>query len=264
MKHTRTIAILAGALFFAGGIDGHTPPSNRYEHVVQAVLWYQRSAEAAALYHQAFNIARLRLDEDHAKNRSATKRAVVVDIDETVLDNSPYSASLIKNDKSGQSTWDEWVRRAQAEPLPGAVEFLSYAVSRGYDVYYVSNRSAKTEFDATVRNLKTRGFPQVTADHVLLKEDDPSKQARRVSIEATHDIVLLMGDNLNDLSTVFEKKSPADRRKEVEKRKVEFGRRFIVLPNPVYGDWENAIYGYRTGLTDEQKDELRKAALQAF
>ena len=115
-----------------------------------------------------------------------------------------------------------------------------------------------------MKNLTARGFPQVTRDHVLLKENESSKEARRKSIAATHRIVVLMGDNLNDLAAVFERKSVAERSAEVEKLKNEFGNRFIVLPNPMYGDWESALYGYRRGLTDAEKDSARIASLQSF
>ena len=268
MNHKTILAFLAGASFaffgfFVGRGTGE-PGMNRNDQSVMAVLWYQRSAEAEALYHQAFNIARMRIDQDLAGNSSNRKRAVVVDIDETVLNNSPHSAKLIRDNQVFPYAWNEWVNRAEAEPLPGSVGFLNYAVSKGCDVYYVSNRSAATELAGTMKNLTARGFPQVTRDHVLLKENESSKEARRKSIAATHRIVVLMGDNLNDLAAVFERKSVAERSAEVEKLKNEFGNRFIVLPNPMYGDWESALYGYRRGLTDAEKDSARIASLQSF
>lgn len=251
-------------------LSGHEwssgPPSEtgRNEHLVMPVLWFQKSAEMRALFYQSFNLARLRLDEDRAQNKGTRKRAVVVDIDETLLDNSPHMGKLIKDNEAFPYAWTEWVNRAEAEALPGAVEFLTYAASKGYDVFYVSNRSAKTETDGTVANLKKKGFPQVLADHIMLKEEQSSKEGRRNTIEKTHEIVLLMGDNLNDLASAFERKSVADRFGEVDKAMEKFGTRFIVLPNPMYGDWESAVYEYRRGLSDKEKDELRRSALKGF
>jgi 5'-nucleotidase (lipoprotein e(P4) family) len=250
--------------------SGHEWPSiapsqtDRNEHLVMPVLWFQRSAEMRALSYQAFNLARLRLDEDRALNKGVRKRAVVVDIDETLLNNSPHMGKLIKENGVFPYAWTEWVNRAEAEPLPGTLEFLTYAVSKDYDVFYVSNRSAKTETAGTAENLKKKGFPQVLPDHIMLKEEQSSKEGRRNAIEKTHEIVLLIGDNLNDLASVFEKKSVDDRAGEVDKVKDQFGNRFIVLPNPMYGDWENAVYEYRRGLSDKEKDELRRSALKYF
>lgn len=241
-----------------------TTPSTRSEHLMMSVLWFQRSAETRALFHQAFNLARLRLEEDLATHKGEKRRAVVIDIDETVLDNSPHMGKMIKNNEVFPYAWTEWVKRAEAEPLPGAVEFLTYADSKGYDIFYVSNRAARTETDGTVENLKKRGFPQVVPAHIMLKQDQSSKEQRRRTIEQTHEIILLIGDNLNDLDDVFERKSVSDRSGEVDKVKEKFGTRFIVLPNPMYGDWENALYEYRRGLSDEQKAELREESLRSF
>lgn len=257
------VAPLVLFVFLGNDCSSADTSAGRNEHLVMSVLWFQQSAEMRALSYQAFNLARLRLDEDH-KQKGMKKRAVVVDIDETLLDNSPHMGKLIKEHEVFPYAWTDWVNRAEAEPLPGAVEFLTYAVSKGYDVFYVSNRSAKTESDGTIENLKKKGFPQALADHVMLKDEESSKEARRNAVKKTHEIVLLIGDNLNDLANVFEKKSVEDRSGEVDRLREEFGKKFIVLPNPMYGDWENAVYGYQRGLSDTEKDELRKAALKSF
>jgi len=217
-----------------------------------------------ALSYQAFNLAQLRLDMDKIQNKGLKRRAVVVDIDETALDNSPHMGKLITDNEVFPFAWTEWVNRAKAEPLPGSVEFLRHAVSNGYDVFYVSNRSAKTEIDGTMKNLENKGFPQVSYDHVLLKENESSKETRRNVILRTHEIVLLIGDNLNDMASFFERKSLEERSGEVDKVRKEFGNRYIVLPNPMYGEWESALYGYQRGLTDDEKDSRRKAALKGF
>ncbi len=239
------------------------PEISPNEHLVMATLWYQRSAEARALYYQAFNFARLRLQEDLRNTAIQKPRAVIVDVDETVLNNSPYEARLILEGGSFPQYWKEWVERAQARALPGAVEFLKYADSLGVAVFYVTNRREST-LEATMRNLKQQGFPQVEKSHMYLRTTTSSKEPRRQAIAREYHIVLLMGDNLNDFSAVFEKKPNQQRNHLVDSLKAEFGHRFIVLPNPMYGEWEGAIYNYNWGLDAAEKNRLRKKALQPF
>ena len=237
-------------------------PTN--EHLVMAVLWYQHAAEMRALYYQAFHAAGMQIDIDHKTRKGKKPGAVIVDVDETVLDNSPHSAKMILENKSFPYAWTDWVNRAEAEALPGAVEFLNNAVAKGYDAFYVSNRSAETEMEGTIRNLRCKGFPQVDSTRVLLRTQESSKETRRRQIMKTHDIVVLIGDNLNDHAEVFEKRSIDERFAETDRLREEFGARFIVLPNPLYGEWESAIYRYQRGLTQEQKEHLRRSALKGF
>jgi len=235
------------------------------EYQVGAILWTQTSGEKAALAYQAFSLARLRLDQDIRINRSRrTRRAVIVDVDETVLDNSFYQAQLVKERKAFEAkTWIDWCNRAQAKALPGAVEFLRYANSRGVRVFYITNRRT-TEKDGTARNLRALGFPDVSDETLLVRTDGSSKEPRRQSVAAKYRIVLLMGDNLNDFAEVFEKSQTIDSRlSAAEQYKNQFGSRFIVLPNPMYGAWEDAVYG-EGRLTDEQKSEKRKATLRGY
>ena len=148
--------------------------------------------------------------------------------------------------------------------MPGAVEFLKYANSRGVTVFYVTNRK-QIEKDGTYRNLKARGFPEVN-DQTLRIRTDPnsdSKEARRQAISSKYHVVLLMGDDLNDFAEVFEKSKTVDSRIEVaERNKSSFGTRFIVLPNPMYGDWENAIYDYNFKLSEVEKSAKRNNLLK--
>ena len=239
--------------------DLAAPPNGQS---VGALLWFQTSAEAQALYYQAYALARLRLIEALREPRSK-QPAVVVDIDETLLDNSPHQARLIETGQTFPAFWDEWIERADARALPGAAEFLRFADSNGVAVFYVSNRDAKM-LDATVRNLERRNFPQLTPDKILLRTTESSKTSRRASIAQQYDILLLIGDNLNDFSEVFEGLEQAQRSSAAERMRELFGKRFIVLPNPFYGDWENAVFGYRRDLSPSEKDRLRIGALRGF
>lgn len=261
------------ALTFSSTILAQTaapaaPQQADNEYQAGAILWTQTSGEARALAYQAFTLARMVLDQDlRLKRRTGQRRAVVVDVDETVLDNSRYQATLLKNRQPYDSnTWTDWVKLEQAEAIPGAVEFLRYASSRGVRVFYVTNRKP-VEREATAANLKKLGFPDVSDQTLLVRTDaqSSSKEPRRQTVGSHFRIVLLMGDNLNDFAEVFERgKTVADRLAAVEQNKGRFGTRFIVLPNVMYGDWENAAYDYDFKLTDEQKAAKRRNLLRTI
>jgi 5'-nucleotidase (lipoprotein e(P4) family) len=239
------------------------------DYQVAAVLYMQKAAEYRALSYQAYNLARLRLDADLdkrnvkklPKDQRKLPRSIVVDIDETVLDNSPSQANAIKTGRPfNQTDWYAWGEMRRAKAIPGAVEFLNYAVSKGVKVFYVSNRD-EVQKAATIDNLKSVGFNDVSAENVLLRTTESGKDARRAFASSKHRIVMLIGDNLDDFTNAFERKSVADRFAEVDKVREEFGKRFIVVPNAMYGTWENAIYEYGR-LTEVQKAEKRAAALE--
>ncbi len=245
------------------------------EYQAGATLWMQKAGEYRALAYQAFNLARWQLDADLDKKNvkklpkaeQKKPRAVMVDIDETVLDNSPSQAQNIKTRTPfALKDWYAWGEMRKAKAIPGSVDFLNYAMSKGVKVFFVSNRDA-VQKQATMDNLKNVGFNDISADNVLLRQVDAenkpisTKEPRRQFILQKYRIVLLMGDNLDDLSNVFERKSVADRFAEVDKVKNDWGKHWIVLPNAMYGTWENAIYEYKS-LTDMQKREKRESALE--
>jgi 5'-nucleotidase (lipoprotein e(P4) family) len=241
------------------------------EYQVGAVLFMQKAAEYRALSYQAFNVARWQLDADFDKKNlkrlpkaeRRMPRAVVVDVDETVLDNSPAQAVQVKNRLPFiPEKWTEWVNMRKAKAIPGAVDFLKYASSKGVRVFYVSNR-VEVEKAATLDNLKALGFPDATDETILIKTTESSKKARRATITAKYRIVLLAGDNLDDFSEVFERKTITDRFAEVDKVRDWWGKRFIVLPNAMYGTWEGAIYDYGR-LSEAQKSEKRLNALETY
>lgn len=215
--------------------------------LVMATLYNNMAAEYDALSYQAYNIASERISMIAAEKGETGSMAIVVDIDETILDNSPYQAKTIESGSSYPAWWDEWCNLAQAETVPGAVEFLSLADSLGFAIFYVSNRKSATVYDATFENLATMGFPQVNDQTMMLRETasesnpNPSdKESRRQKIESMgYTIVLLAGDNLGDF---FVDEAGSDARSEqVERLKEQFGTRFIVLPNAMYGNWPASL-----------------------
>lgn len=241
------------------------------EYQVAATLFMQHSGEYRALCFQAFNIAKLFLDKDFEKKsvkllpkvERKRPRAIVVDIDETVLDNSPAQAFTIKKRLPFNLTdWYAWGEMRSAKAIPGSVDFLKYANGKGVKIFYVSNRD-EVQKQATIDNLKAVGFPDATAETVLLRQTESSKTVRRTAISQNYRIVILAGDNLNDLSEVFEKKSVADRFMEVDKTRELYGNKFIVLPNAMYGAWEESIYDNKR-LSETEKTAKRNSALMSY
>ncbi len=265
----RNFRYLIVLLIFAGCAPVQKLPANNEADaaVVHGKIWasafQQRAAEYRALCYQAYNIARLRLDE--IVKASPTKpRAIVTDIDETVLDNSPYAVLRgLQGLDYSLSTWHEWTALGQADTLPGAFDFFTYAASKGIEVYYITNRD-EAERKGTLDNLKKFKFPYADDKHLMLKQSTSSKEERRTSLARTHDIVMLLGDNLGDFHFLFDKKSSDDRNSNVDALSSQFGNRFIILPNPTYGDWEGALYNYNWNLTPAQKDSAIRARLKSY
>lgn len=228
---------------------------------VQAVNYFQTAAEVKALQIQAYNFAKVSLDYALITQPVTKPFAIIVDIDETLLDNSPYQARQILSGESYPKGWKEWVEEAIAIPIPGAVEFLNYADEKHVTIFYVSNRKI-ADIPATMKNLTSVGFPQVLESQMVFREKESSKEPRRKKIGENYSITLLIGDNLADFSDIFDGKSVSDRDQAVEKLKSEFGSRFIMLPNSLYGDWESALYQWNNAATEDEKSEFRLKALK--
>lgn len=228
------------------------------------ILWQQTAAEYRALCYQAFNVAALRLHAIPAKKFRKEKLAIITDLDETILDNSYSNAQLIKEGKTyNSSTWKNWTSKSAATAVPGAVDFLNEASKKGVTIFYISNRDT-TEVQSTLLNLKNLQLPNADTAHMLFLLNTSSKEARRKIVMSQYNVVMLLGDNLNDFMNVFEKKPIADRFIETDKERAEWGNKFIVLPNATYGEWENALYNYQRNLTPEQKEALRKSLLKGY
>ena len=228
-----------------------------------ATAYQQRAAEYRALCYQAFNIARTRIEQFN-RERSPKPKAIMTDIDETLLNNSPYAAhQLLQGKDYDDASWVEWTSKGIADTLPGALSFLQFASASGIEIFYVTNRG-ENERAGTLANLKKFNFPNADNEHLLLKGASSSKEGRKKSIAENHTIVLLMGDNMNDFSFLFEKKNPDDRAKVADNFAGEFGNRFIVLPNTEYGDWEFSLYHFNYGLTPSQKDSVIRASLYSY
>lgn len=249
--------------------DDNSSPTNSLqspsEHLVMATLWFQQSAENRALYYQTYNLAKILIDQKLANTTDTTGKAVVVDIDETLLDNSPYEVMLIETGQTYHpDSWLEWTALASARPLPGSVDFLNYVSQRGLEIFYISNRRV-TELEVTMKNLNLHGFPEVVEERIFLKDTTSDKTFRRQKVsELGYEIILFIGDNLTDYSQDFAHRGSDFGAALVDEHKDEFGRDFLILPNPMYGEWEKAVYGNDWTLDSAQRNEKRRQALDGL
>lgn len=230
---------------------------------MMATNWYQTSGEARALYLQGYNVATQRLKE-YLKTPHTKPYSIVLDLDETVLDNSPYQAeNIILGRGYDSKSWDEWVNMKKAKAVPGAKEFLQFADKNGVKIYYISDRT-ESQLEATIQNLRAEGIPVQANDSVLLKnkDDKSGKVNRREYVKNHTQLIMLFGDNLSDFD-LFSSKSIDERNAKVEELSKEFGDRFIIFPNPLYGAFETAIYGGKFPQAKE-KLEIKESILKGY
>lgn len=233
--------------------------STAVDQKVAGTLWLM-SAEARACAYQAFNLATLRFDQAIAANTENKKLAVVVDIDDTLVDGSSYTCRVLANGPWNDDAWVEWLNSDSPVAIPGALEFCNYVVNQGGEIFYITNR-IPTAREITFSGMKKLGFPLIDEDHVFIREEgmSSSKEDRRQAVAENYEIALLLGDNLEDFGDSF---SPtlgvAGRSAAVDTAKANWGTKFIILPNPMYGDWEKAIYNYDKSLSSEQKFQMLK------
>jgi acid phosphatase len=254
------------------------PAAARHTHEnLNAVLWMQTGAEYRASTLQAYRLARLQLDAaladrtwtaavEQAADPSALPPAVILDLDETVIDNSASAARHIADGTFySPAAWAAWVEERRARAVPGAVAFLQYAASKGVTPFYVTNRDHKLEA-ATRDNLAALGVPlDASRDTILARYengwDQSDKGARRQAVAAGYRILLLVGDNFEDFvsgaqTTVDSRFTLADKYSDY------WGAKWIVLPNPTYGSWESAITSGQGTLTDAQTLALKYKTLR--
>lgn len=226
-------------------------------------VYMQHAAEYRALCFQAYNAARLSLDNYFLVVRNVKKPAIVTDIDETLLDNSRYAVhqGLMGKDYDPES-WYSWTSRAEADSIPGACSFLKYAKSAGVEIFYITNREER-EREATLKNLQKFGFPDCDNNHLIMREKVSSKEERRKRVAENYDIALFLGDNLADFSDLFDKKPMSERNNNADAVRMMFGNRYIVIPNGTYGDWEGAMYKYNR-FSAAQKDSVIRSVIKTY
>lgn len=264
MRHAFTLFVAALAASWVGAAE---PPVVGREQV-SATLWMQRAAEYTISTEQIYRLATERLTTTIAapgtaaleqrdadpKELARLPTAIIVDLDETVLDNSFYQARrALAGGEYDEPSWQIWMRESSATAIAGAVSFLQAASRAGHKIFYVTNRECRAvdalpsdpcpARTATLRNLEALGLPNAAEPGALsLRRERPewessNKTVRRAWIAKTHRIVALFGDDLRDFVD----------RPIYEARATElmplFGTRWFLLPNAMYGSWERSITG---------------------
>lgn len=244
---------------------------------LNAVLWMQSAVEYDATSLQAYALGRRLLDEaladpewtaalEQTGDYAALPPAIILDIDETVLDNSYFEARLILDGQAYSSAlWDAWVMQQAATRIPGARELLEYAVERGVTPFYVTNRRAHLE-EATRANLEALGFPlDETVDTLLLRGEQPDwegsdKTPRRHHVAERYRVLLMFGDNMGDFTAASDG-TVAERAAFAATHRDYWGTRWITLANPTYGSFLDVVLASDASLQFAQQIERKKRAL---
>ena len=247
---------------------------------LNATLWMQRSVEYKGAALTAYALAKFRLDQALAdKNWTGAPAeqkgsfqnlppAIIVDLDETAIDNSGYQAWMVMKDTSfDPKTWNAYVKSVASLAVPGALDFMKYAESKGVKIFYVSNRTADEEA-ASRQNLEKLGFPMGgNVDVFLFARKQPdwgsAKGTRRAHIAKDHRVLLNLGDNFGDFVDEF-RGGEAERLKVFEANRERWGREWIVLPNPTYGSFESAPFGHDFKKSQDERRDAKRKALEVW
>lgn len=245
---------------------------------LDAVLWTQTAIEHEVLYQQIYAAATRQLKPALAdpqwdalaqapRNLQNLPPALIVDIDETLLDNTPVNAkAVVEGGAYDYAEWYRWVEKAEARALPGSVAFMQAAAQLGITPYYLTNREPGQEAD-TQRNLQRAGFPIDDAGQILTagtatggcQQAGSDKTCRRHWVGERARVLLMVGDSYGDFIAAPNRLSA--QRQAAAPYQAWFGQRWFLLPNPTYGGWYTAPYGDQDELPDGEKRALKQRAL---
>jgi 5'-nucleotidase (lipoprotein e(P4) family) len=256
-------------------IQGDVKPQNESNERLNSIMWMQTSAEyrvlAASAYQQAHNAIDIALRQknwsaatEQKGNYTKLPPAIILDIDETVLDNIPYQAQLIKtHSEYNPTSWTQWTTLQASKAVPGASEFLKYAASKGVSIFYITNRDVTQEAD-TRANLEKLGLPLTNAiDTVLTKNENgwntSDKSSRRLFVAEKFRILALIGDDFGDF-VAGAYTSPEERVKIADNFANYWGTKWFLIPNPIYGSWETSLYdhNYKTSAAEVTATKIEK------
>lgn len=280
---TPETAPAAGTAAPVAAAGAAAPTTSAADDNLNAVAWVQRSVEYQAISAQTYHAAAQLLDRalaepnwdalvtgERADAATGKPPAVILDVDETVLDNSPYQARLIADGgEYDEVSWDAWVSEKKARPLPGVVDFTKAAAAKGITVLYLSNRGEHLQ-DATLENLRAAGLP-VKDESVFLglgtfvkgcEQQGSEKACRRQLAGQQYRVLMQFGDQLGDFVQIVSN-TPDGRGALYEAHRDWFGERWWVLPNPTYGSWEPALFNNDYAQPRESRRAAKRAALDA-
>jgi acid phosphatase len=250
---------------------------------LNAVAWSQTAIEHDLIYLQTYRDAQARLlaalhdrhwdaldQGDRTTALKGLKPAVILDIDETVLDNSPFAARMVKSgDEYNEAAWAAWCKEESARALPGAVEFTQFAAKHGIEVFYLSNRARDLD-QATLANLRKVGLPVSGPQSFLglgtvvegCEQNGSEKGCRRQLIARHYRVLMQFGDQIGDFVDVST--NTADGRRKVMATYLPWiGTRWFVLPNPTYGSWEPALFNNDWSAPPTQRRQQKIDALRS-
>lgn len=243
------VCLLSGMMIFSMAACGGGEPAEdeavKSNLMTSSVAWKQTAAEYEALYYQAFNVAKDRIDAALAE-ADGKPLAIVTDVDDTLVLHNAYWARLLSEGKEffDDAIWDEYIPSNALTAAPGAVELLNYCKDNNIEVFYVTNRDqGEGTYDMATNNLKFLNFPYVDKEHLIVQIDTSDKEVPQKEIAKTHEVILYMGDNLNDFQRKYYVEDVAERKALMQEDKELYGEKFILLPNPTDGHWIKAIFG---------------------
>lgn len=265
---TLAISLALAAAMPALGQNATDNDRDIENNLMMAMAWKQTAAEFRALYHQGFNIARMRVEIALAqKEDDSLPLAIISDVDETVLLANDYWGYLITQgqDFFDDASWDRWIEENRAVASPGALEFLNFCMSNSVEIFYVTNRDqGETTVQMAIENLNAVGFPLVDTAHMRVLRESSNKELVQQQITEDYEVVALLGDNLNDFARRYYSTDMDQRMSLMEQDKDRFGRDYILFPNPTDGHWIRAIFGEsEPAATDDNRDILRRAATRS-
>jgi len=237
--------------------------------LLYALAWKQTSAEYRALYHQGFNIARMHVQNALAQQQPGDKPlAVITDVDDTVLHVLSYWGHLVNSNKDffEDPVWDQWIAEDLVTAAPGALEFLQFCEDNNVEVFYVTSRDqGEPTLSIALSNLQSVGAPFVDEAHVTALRESSNKEIRQNEIMQSHNVVVMLGDNLNDFRRKYYVRGDIDGRiAAMEEDKHLFGMQYVMFPNPTDGHWLAAIFGEsEPPASAENRETLRQAATRS-
>ncbi|MGH8431957.1 MAG: 5'-nucleotidase, lipoprotein e(P4) family [Solimonas sp.] len=265
------------AAFSAGAVQAQEVAPN---DMLLATLWNQRSVEYRGTALTVVALAKIRLDEalgDKSWTAAPVEQkgdfqnlppAVILDVDETLIDNSLYQVWMLKNKQTfSTKTWNQFCADQVSTAIPGAVDFTKYADSKGIKVFYITNRGAETE-QATRANMEKLGFPMGgNVDTFLMQNEKPdwggAKGTRRAVVTKDYRVLLNIGDNFGDFDDRY-RTSEAERAKAFDSDIAYWGKQWLMIPNPTYGSFDTATYGHDFKKPIEEQRKAKWDVLESW
>jgi len=266
--------VVSGLLLLAAA-TGCVQQSRQGDTQMDALLWSTASAEYEIIARQIFFQAQRQMDRlitekdesaalEQQKDFSRLPPAVIVEVDETLLSNGVFQYQLLSKGEAfnEETNWAAWVNEARAKAVPGSLDYVNHATQKGVMVFYITNRHVSL-FEPTWRNLKQLGFPLAQKNQLLMRGAaeswDWDKQSRREVIAKQYRVIQVIGDGLGDFMAKTENMTPEERREASNTYIAYWGEKWFMLPNPVYGDWENAILNASNGSGAPMSNDPTKA-----